>query len=346
MKVDLTKLLEQLGSNFVKSAFMPSLFFVIAIFFMFIEPLIKITIDIKTQQDFYTLLTIGVLFIIFTIIVGYTLTALRSVIINIFEGYSVLFPFRALYVSNWKKHKRIARSMQLHILGLKRRIRHLEERASNSKQVQQELEEMKDRYYYIVAYYNLHYPGYLEDVLPTQLGNIIKATENYTGEIYGFDSFHFLPRLLQLIPTDSRLAIDDVRNELSLHLNLSFLSLVFSYMCIFAFFFTLTTIRVINGDQELFFQFLYTTVKYCIGVVLGFTISAIFYRTSVRSAGELSLVLRSTSDLFRLELLKKLGVKRPKDSDEEIEIWIRLNERFVLGKNSLTFEKIIYSGET
>ncbi len=56
-------------------------------------------------------------------------------------------------------------------------------------------------------------------------------------------------------------------------------------------------------------------------------------------------MIRSSFDLFRLDLLKELGLERPKDSAEEYETWYALNEMIVLGSHSLTHTKIDYRQE-
>ena len=56
-------------------------------------------------------------------------------------------------------------------------------------------------------------------------------------------------------------------------------------------------------------------------------------------------MIRSSFDLFRLDLIKKLGVNRPKDSVEEFDTWQSLNELLVLGSHSLSFKKIDYRKE-
>jgi hypothetical protein len=46
-----------------------------------------------------------------------------------------------------------------------------------------------------------------------------------------------------------------------------------------------------------------------------------------------------------VEMLKKLGLERPKDSAEEFNTWYTLNELIVLGGHSLNFKKLNYRDE-
>jgi hypothetical protein len=56
-------------------------------------------------------------------------------------------------------------------------------------------------------------------------------------------------------------------------------------------------------------------------------------------------MIRSSFDLFRHDLLKKFGLKRPDDSAEEYDTWYALNELIALGDHSLTYKKMRYRAE-
>jgi hypothetical protein len=56
-------------------------------------------------------------------------------------------------------------------------------------------------------------------------------------------------------------------------------------------------------------------------------------------------MIRSSFDLFRLDLLKQLGLERPKDYGEEFSTWYSLNELIVLGGHSVSFTDLKYRPE-
>ena len=126
---------------------------------------------------------------------------------------------------------------------------------------------------------------------------------------------------------------------------MSILSFTFSMLCLFAIFYTMSKTSVIPGGTTVFLGFLVKTSPYFIALVTGLLICVFFYNASLFSVGSFGLVIRSSFDLFRMDLLKKLGLRRPKDSIEEFETWQNLNELIVLGSHSLTFKKIDYSKE-
>jgi hypothetical protein len=71
----------------------------------------------------------------------------------------------------------------------------------------------------------------------------------------------------------------------------------------------------------------------------------LFYNASIISLESFTLTIRSSFDLFRLDLLRKLELVRPNDFDEEFDTWTNLNELIVLGNQSLTFQKFAYREE-
>jgi hypothetical protein len=54
------------------------------------------------------------------------------------------------------------------------------------------------------------------------------------------------------------------------------------------------------------------------------------------------MVIRASFDLFRFELLKKMGLERPKNTTEEFDTWYQLNELIALGNQSVTFTSLTY----
>jgi hypothetical protein len=339
-----TNYLEKLGSNFLVSAMVPSLALVIACILVF-DPILNVATAFKDPQSTYQLVSFGMLVFIFTVIIGFTLTALNTFILKMFEGYVVFPPVRFLYNISRKIHLRKAQIMMSQRDTLEGEIRRLEKLVLDNPELDAELEELRDRHYKVAADYSLIYPDNLSDVLPTRFGNTLKAAENYSGERYGFDGVHFYPRLMQVVPAEYKLNIDAARNELSFLANMAILSVGFSLLCLLAIFHSMSMVSGAGTDPAIFVEFSGTVVKYLAAAALGFVSCGFFYNASIFSVNSFSLMIRSSFDLFRMDLLKKLGVKRPKDSIEEFEIWQNLNELIVLGSHSLTFEKIAYRKE-
>ncbi|HEX5838744.1 MAG TPA: hypothetical protein VFY26_13005 [Anaerolineales bacterium] len=338
-----TNYLERLGSNFLVSAMIPSLALVVACILVF-DPILNIAVAFIDPKGTPQLVSFSVIVFIFTVIIGFTLTALNTYILKLFEGYVPFFPFGALFARRRNAHLQKARSLLEERDRLKNWILQLE---NNAHIVGQKLnvEDLLVQYYKAVSDYDLAYPKDLSDVLPTRFGNTLKAAENYPGERYGFDGVHFWPRLVQVIPGEYKSNIDNVRNELSFLVNMSILSMLFCAFCMLAIVHSMWTSPGAGTDPSVFFEFMGKAGRYFLAAFGGFYLCRFFYNASIFSVGSFGLVIRSAFDLFRLDLLKKLGLEQPVNSIKEFETWQSLNELIVLGSHSLTFTKLDYRKE-
>jgi hypothetical protein len=329
-----------MGSNFLVAAMVPSLAFVIAVILVF-DPILRVASAFRNPEGIYQLVGFSLFLFIFTVIIGFTLTALNTYILKIFEGYVIFPPIRFLYKKSLRIHQQKANILIHNRDKLIKQIRDLQKYKGHSLE-DLDLEELKDQYYSAVADYSLIYPDIPSDVLPTSFGNILKAAENYSGERYGLDGVHFWPRLVEVISKDYKMTIDSVRNELSFLVNMSILSFFFSLLCVIGMFISFWTATVASGNLSVFAGVAVKAAEYLLAAALGFLSCNLFYKASILSVGSFGLMIRSSFDLFRIDLLKRFGIKRPMDSDEEIHAWQKLNDMIVLGSHSLTPTKIDY----
>jgi hypothetical protein len=105
------------------------------------------------------------------------------------------------------------------------------------------------------------------------------------------------------------------------------------------------TVSGAGTNPSIYFEFLWVILRYLALAALGFLSFYFFYNASIFSVGSFGFMIRSSFDLFRLDLLKKFGLERPKDSIEEFDSWDKLNELVVLGSHSTTFHKLEYREE-
>jgi hypothetical protein len=148
-------------------------------------------------------------------------------------------------------------------------------------------------------------PAELGSVLPTQLGNTLRAAESYPGdaERWGIDAAFWWPRLYLLIPDSARDQIDSARASLDQMVLLSWLSAVFGAVAIgFG----------IGGLR-------FAVSAWC--VAGGLVLSWLSYRAAVTSAAVFGDLVRSCFDLFRTDLLAKLGWPVPDCLDDERALW-------------------------
>jgi hypothetical protein len=165
------------------------------------------------------------------------------------------------------------------------------------------------------------YPDKRGLILPTRLGNVIRSFEYYSDREYGIDSVEIWPRLVSVIPTDYAVTIDDTKTTFDFMMNCSLLSAVLA-MAVFIVGLLYPSSLVSPSDR------LYWLVK--IGGLI--SLSYFFYRLSINRADAWGLLIKAAFDLFRWELLKKLGYEQSLVTrEEEREHWREISRQAIYG---------------
>jgi len=335
-----TSYLEKLGSNFLVAAMVPSLALVLAIIFVF-DPILNLPVLFENESGIYQLVGFSLLLAIPTIITGFTLTALNTFILKLFEGYVFLHRFPSFRAS----HQRKANKLLIRQEALKRRIEVIENYGIRTNRAEKVLTRLRKQYYLVTAEYDHSYPPAQDEILPTKFGNILKASESYPGTRYGIDGVEFWPRLIHVIPKEYQQSIDGTRNELSFLVNISILAVGFFLLCVLAILYTFAgpALETSTAPPE-FVGFGYT-FRYLIAGLLALMVNYFFNRASIYSVGSFGMMIRSAYDLFRLDLLEKFRLQVPDNSVDEFFVWKNLTELLVLGTKSLEFEPLEYDLE-
>ncbi|MGB9929096.1 MAG: hypothetical protein ACPK85_11940 [Methanosarcina sp.] len=166
------------------------------------------------------------------------------------------------------------------------------------------------------------YPSQKDRLLPTQLGNIIRAAEDYAQSRYGMDTVFWWPRLWLLLPESVKQQIDSSLAPMIFLLNLT----------------TQLGILSIIGSIYLFMQYWGPWKLWAIPVsfttlIVGITLTTLTYRGALYQAKAYGVLIRSAVDNYRFDLLKTLHQKIPKTLSDEKKLWedlvrwIYLNEQ-------------------
>ena len=149
-------------------------------------------------------------------------------------------------------------------------------------------------------------------IMPTRLGNIIKAAELYPNDAgrYGMDAVFFWPRLYQVIPDSARSGLVDARTSLALMLNVCTLALVLAAGSLIAL--AATAIRPAGALWA---------------AACGLVIAWLAYRSALGAARVYGELVRSAYDLYRGDLLDRLGFTRPGTLAEERTLWRNLSQQ-------------------
>lgn len=149
------------------------------------------------------------------------------------------------------------------------------------------------------ASYRQHWiPAEEADLLPTRLGNVLRAGESRAGTRYGFDLVETLPRLFPRMSPEVLAEIDDRRNQLDAGVRLCAASAVATAASLL--------LLLPTGD----WMFL---------PVITFGLCWVSYRSAVASATGYSTTLAAAVDLHHLDLFDALHLPRPTTLREELD---------------------------
>jgi hypothetical protein len=163
-------------------------------------------------------------------------------------------------------------------------------------------------------YYGFSLPNEPEHVMPTRLGNILKSAELYPKRQYNADAVLFWPRLYAVVPDSFTATVGEAKASLDLMLVLSGLSAVFAIIAGLS-------LLIRGGPWWLFLA--------CFGG--GFLVAHFAYISALRAAIPYTQLIRSAFDLYRGDLMDKLGYERPKSLEDENEFWKTLGLQLYRG---------------
>lgn len=125
--------------------------------------------------------------------------------------------------------------------------------------------------------------------LPTRLGNIVNGYEDYPSETYDIDSFTFWYRLVGVIPEGYQQAMGYASASFLAVLNLAVVSYIASAEFV--------AMAILRGDP-----------RWLVAGAVGWGVGWAAYRYSCHLAKVSGEYFRSAFDLYRLNLLRQLGV--------------------------------------
>ncbi len=161
----------------------------------------------------------------------------------------------------------------------------------------------------------LAFPPPPAPVMPTRLGNALRAAEAYPGDEqrWGLDAVFWWPRLYLIMPDSARTQVDDARAALDQLVVLTMLSAAFGTVAV------ALSIAGLNLAAGLG----------CAGGA--FLLSRGCYLAAVTSATVLGDLVRSCYDLFRGDLLTRLGWTIPPTLKSERQLWVALGQQLYRG---------------
>lgn len=208
----------------------------------------------------------------------------------------------------------------------------------------------------LLTYFRSNYPPNEELVLPTSFGNVIRAFENYSFEMYGLDAVAVWTRIYALVPTDLKETIRNSKCYLDFSINNIYLSAIFiiiytinisktgSTAVVLFFIFSFVFI-LINSSPTLCHRqrigmnlvclIMYSSLLLYINIfylswlaILAFFWAIVSYHFAIESAYTWGENVKTVFDLYRYDLLDKMGLEKPRTLDEERVCWEKIAHSF------------------
>jgi len=153
-------------------------------------------------------------------------------------------------------------------------------------------------------------PNHLDKMMPTRIGNILRAAEIYAYDRYGIDSVVIWPRLRPLLKAETVAALEDKKAALNFMLLISLLASAFTLIWC-------PVLALFTDRWELFLL-----------CALGWPVAWISIENAVQCALAYGEQVKSVFDLYRHDLLRALNRSIPSSADAERKEWLRLTRFF------------------
>jgi hypothetical protein len=158
--------------------------------------------------------------------------------------------------------------------------------------------------------WSVAFPGRLNWVMPTRLGNHLRAAETYSFMRYNLDAAVVWPRLRETLPEKFAGRLGDAKTNMDLMIVLTTLALIIGLVW--------AGIFVFVPDAFLAVQ---KWVAAPIALVVSISIARVAYLNAAQSALAYGELLKTAFDLYRWDALKSLHLELPKDLASEKEVW-------------------------
>ncbi|MDO3333864.1 hypothetical protein [Mycobacteroides abscessus] len=176
----------------------------------------------------------------------------------------------------------------------------------------------------------LQFPTQPDDFLPTRLGNTLLAAENHSRERYGIDSVVFWPRQYMALPGDIRALVDDARRTLDQLVVIASLAVL---ACLAALSLPIVSLawKSVSAPPVVWLPL----------AAGGLLVALLSYQSAVAAAAVFGDAVRSVFDLYRTELLIKLGVASPHTRAIERQTWEALGQLIYRGGTTAEGDALI-----
>jgi len=273
-----------------------------------VVPLVRETRLYRIVQQSVSPISSSLIVVSLVLLVAYALGVLNVPIIRFFEGYTWLG------LGGWLRasHQRRVSYLQRQIGYLDNKVNELNDRAEHASG--QELDDLRfeaDQYEMKRNLFRSEliwmYPHHQTwRVLPTRLGNVLAAAEEFPGHLYGIDSVTFWPFLSPILTEEGYATfVERERAILDFLLNCSVIALVFGGELVY--------LDILLNQ----FDWASSLGKLLTALILAFC----FYLLSLQGALGWGYTIRTAFVLYKDKLRERLGLVHPTGYYHERVLW-------------------------
>jgi hypothetical protein len=158
--------------------------------------------------------------------------------------------------------------------------------------------------------WSVAFPSRLNWVMPTQLGNHLRAAETYSFLRYNLDAAVIWPRLRETLPKEFVARLGEAKMNMDLMIVLTTLALIFGVVW--------GGVFLALPDASLA---VYKWVAAPVVLLAGIGIARVAYLNAAESALSYGELLKTAFDLYRWKVLEVLHLEPPPDLESEKKLW-------------------------
>lgn len=158
-------------------------------------------------------------------------------------------------------------------------------------------------------------------VLPTRLGNVMRASEQYPRRQYGMSAIPLWPRLIATIDKEYAAGIDEAKSSFDFMIHSTLLSTLLGALLLVCGLAYPTRLASLTVSSLWLFE-----------ILVLFGLARLLYGWSIGRASAWGSLVNGAFDLYRWKLLEQLGhTQRPTTRTAERDLWARLSRQVIFG---------------
>jgi hypothetical protein len=162
------------------------------------------------------------------------------------------------------------------------------------------------------------YPRNIEDVLPTRVGNVMRAYERYPDVVYGMEAIVLWPRIFMIIPEEARSRIREGESLFQFDLN----ALIAGSVSLVVY-----VMMVVVAVQSSHPNELWMALRWSFIPVISALLAWFGWSQLPNSAAERGEPIKAVFDLYRAVFAEALGLELPPTHEAERIMWELVSQR-------------------